>query len=244
MPISESLYAFFDVETTGLTTGVDEVSEVATILTDLQLQEIARIEMKVKLSRHEKMRPEAAKVNGYDPAVWDVEAKPFHIWQQWLDDEICKLFGPRGHVAIGIGMNPYFDRGIIEAYYYKPSRRFFPISYHLIDVAAISLCMKHAGFINVRDVKLATVMQALGLGVQTHRAMGDCEGALAIFKKGAELMRRGGERITTAVPDALTVQVHEPDTVADTATPYIQQVFPDVKLDPVRPQAKRPEAFL
>lgn len=211
MPVSESLYAFFDVETTGLTPGVDEVSEIATILTDLKLNELARIEMKVKLSRHEKMKPEAAKVNGYNPEVWDREAKPMAVWQTWLDTEIAKRFGPRGHVAIGVGMNPYFDRNMVEQFYYKPSRRFFPISYHVIDVAAISMCMKLAGFIDVPNVKLATVMEALGLGVQTHQAMGDCEGAMEVFKKGIELMRWGKERICLPAAKARSVVKEDGD---------------------------------
>jgi DNA polymerase III epsilon subunit-like protein len=190
-------------------------------------------------------------VNHYDPEVWDREAKPFTVWQKWLDDEISSRFGPRGHVAIGFGHNAAFDRGIVDQYYYKPSRRFFPISYHCIDTATVGMMMKLAGVIDVPNVKLATLMEALGLGVQSHQAMGDCIGAMEVFKRGADLMRMGSGRVTFPRKplDLLDEAPREQlSRVGRELGPLFAAPsgFPPVKLDPVRPQGSKggSESFL
>ncbi len=180
MPVHESKLIFFDTETTGLRPGHDEVVEIASIMTDLKLREVSRFEARIQFDET-KITPEAAKVNGYNPEEW-ADAVPFQEWKDWLQ-RLC----PRGNVAIGVGQNPRFDRDMIDFFYYKPA--FFPMSYHVIDVAAFSLAMKVAGVIEVPNVRLETMMEVFKLGKQTHRALGDCEAVLAIFKAIVKLFK-------------------------------------------------------
>jgi len=174
----EDVLAFLDVETTGLVPGRDEVCEIATIITDLSLKEIDRIVMKVKLTHPERMSPEAAAKNGYDPVVWAKEARPFVEWKMWL-----RKHTPRPRVAIPVGHNVGFDRDIIYEYYYKPGKEFLPLSYHKFDTVGIPLMLKVAGLLDVPNFRLETVKEAIGIKSVGHRAMADCEAAKALFEK-------------------------------------------------------------
>jgi DNA polymerase III alpha subunit (gram-positive type) len=175
--VKESFYAFLDTETTGVNPGTDEAIEIATVLTDLKYNEVARFDQKIQFT-HSKMTPKAAELNGYDPKVWAYEAVPFYHYQAFLTKHI-----PYGHVAIPIGHNVDFDRNILDQFYFKPYGKFFPLSYHKIDTMGISLLLRAAGVINVPDVKLATVCAALKIPhVDAHRAMGDLVASRKIYE--------------------------------------------------------------
>lgn len=177
MPVKESFYAFLDTETTGVTPGTDEVIEIATVLTDLKYNEIARFDQKIQFN-HSKMTPKAAEVNGYDPKVWAAEAVPFYHFQAFLTKYI-----PFGHVAIPIGHNVDFDRNILDLMYFKPYGKFFPLSYHKIDTMGIALLLRAAGVIKCEDVRLSTVCEALKIPhVDAHRAMGDLGAMRKIYE--------------------------------------------------------------
>lgn len=176
MAIIEDFFCFEDIETTGLVKGHDEVTEISTILTDLDFREISRFDAKIQFD-HNKMTPEVAKINGYDPKVWAFEARPFYEWQAWLDKHV-----PYPHVAMPVGHNVDFDYGIISERYYKPVGKFFRWSYHKIDTVGISLLLRAAKIINVPDVKLDTVCDALKIvSVGSHRAGPDMMKMRGIF---------------------------------------------------------------
>ena len=177
VPLLEDFVCFVDTETSGLDPTYHDIVEIAAIITDENLNELERYESKVKLRNPNRLDPGAAKINGYREEVWAKEARPFWEFQGWLSRLI-----PYGHVAIPVGHKVDFDRQFIESYY-KPIGKFCPIAYHMIDTAGLSMVLKLAGVIDVPDVKLGTVCQALKFQEQpTHRAMDDCEAAKRIFE--------------------------------------------------------------
>ena len=173
--VTETKLAFLDVETTGVVPGRDEVIEIATILTDLDLKEIDRFEAKIQFDAS-KMTPQAAAVNGYRPEDWK-DAVPFIKWSAWLERH-----NPYGQVSIPVGHNVEFDYAMIVERYYKPYGKFLALAYNKIDTRALAVAMRVAKAIDVPNVKLGTVADALGIKYSTaHRAMADAEICKEIF---------------------------------------------------------------
>jgi exodeoxyribonuclease-1 len=187
MPVRETMLAFLDTETTGLVAGTDEVVEIATILTDLDMREIARFEAKIRTER--KPPPEVAAINGWDEAVWAREAVDFGCWMRWLKQRI-----PFGEVAIPVGANVGFDRAIIADMYYPSHltpRTFFPLSYRCVDVCALGLVMKLAGpWADIPNCKLVTLAARVGHTHTAHRAMGDVEATMAVYRTVMDGLRQ------------------------------------------------------
>jgi len=185
-PPKETMLIFEDCETTGLVPGVDEVIEVASLLTDLNMKEVSRFHEKIKFDTS-KMTKGAAEKNHYDPKEWAFDAVPFYEYSHWLEKNI-----PFGSVATPIGHNPKFDRDIIWEGYYKPTNAFFKWGYRVVDTAAIAMGFRVAGIIQVENVKLATVADALDIDQgQSHTAWDDMLTSKAIFEKFVELVKKG-----------------------------------------------------
>lgn len=186
MTLAYDFIAFLDTETTGLVPGRDQVTEIATILTDLDLNEIARYHQRTYVSIP--VPPEVAAINGYDAAVWAREALPFDDWMNWLSDHV-----PRGHVAIPVGHNVSFDRDIIDRGYYKPRGLFCPLGLLKIDTVQFALTLRCAGLLDTPNYKLTTVSEALGIKHDAHRAMGDCLVSMEIFRRAVRSLRGGAD---------------------------------------------------
>lgn len=194
MSLVEDLLAFVDTETSGLVPGTHRVIEVATILTDLHGNEVARYDDRIEVPPDHEVSPEAARINGYDPAVWARTARPFSEYAAFL-----KRFVPYGHVAIPVGHNVGFDRRMLEAHY---GGAFFPLSYHVIDTVSLAAVLRAAGVIDAENLKLGTVCAALGIENRAeHRAMGDCEAARGIFRRCVDLVRVAGLGATIGDPE-------------------------------------------
>ena len=185
MPIKETFLCFVDTETSGLVPGRHEVIEIAAILTDIQNQEISRIEHKIKMNHPDRAEAKALEINHYDPQVWMTEAVPFRVFQDWLDRLV-----PYGHVAIPVGHHVSFDRAMIDEGYYKPYGKFCPLAYHFVDTMGFATALRTAGVILSDDDRLENVCRALGISTgEAHRAMNDCEASRKIFEYTLERLK-------------------------------------------------------
>lgn len=185
MPVIESFYCFIDTETTGTKEGWHEPTEVAAILTNRKLKEISRFYGKFQPRFPDRMDPEAQAVNGYDAEVWAREAIKPSAFKNWLEAQI-----PRPHVAIAVGYKAGFDRDIIAGSWYAKGE-FFKLAYRPVDLMTFSRGLESAGVIDVPNLKFATVMAAIGMKEQTHRAMDDCEAALEFYKIIMQALKDG-----------------------------------------------------
>lgn len=184
MPVKETMLIFVDTETTGLVPGKDEPIEIASLLTDLQMKEIARFHEKIQFD-HSKMTPEAAAVNHYDPKEWAFDAVPYYEYEHWLQKHI-----KFGEVATPVGANPKFDREILWKRYYEATNGFFKWGLRVIDIGAIAMALRVAGTIQVENVKLGTVAQAMGVETgMAHSAWDDMMAVKGIFEKFVEMVK-------------------------------------------------------
>jgi len=173
--LTEDFLLFVDTETTGLVPGKDEIVEIASILTDFDLNEISRFDHKILPTIP--VPKEVAAINGYDENVWKKEAVSFSKWKEWIHKSI-----PYSQLAIPVGHNVGFDRKMIEEKYYKPFKHFLPLSYHIIDTVSLAGLMKLAKLYNFTNLKLTTVMKEMNYEFEGHRAMNDCMASAEILK--------------------------------------------------------------
>lgn len=180
MAVREVGLAFFDTETTGFVPGKDQIIEVATVITDFQFNEISRFEAKIKPTVP--VPKAAADINGYNEADWKDAQPDLSEWKNWLSQHAkqWEVLNPVGH-------NIGYDIGMSRPYY-KPSE-WFPFSYHAIDTVVIAGLFKMAGILNIPNLKLNTVMKALDMGAQEHRAMADVEATIKITKMAAKMFK-------------------------------------------------------
>lgn len=181
MTPEEKFLLFVDTETTGTKAGWHEITEIAAILTDFDMVEISRFHQKIQIRFPDRWDPKAREVNkSYDPEVWAKEAVPFYHFQLWLKKHVVYPY-----VATPVGHQVGFDRDMIDESYYKPMGQFCQIGLRKIDTITLAMTMKVAKVINPKDMKLATVAEALGikLGDQAHSAMPDLEAMKQIFER-------------------------------------------------------------
>ncbi len=186
MALMEDYLGFLDTETGGLVPGKFPVIEVACIITDMKLKEVARFEKKIRLRKGDVVGPKAAAMNGYTPEVWAKEAVPMQTFMDFLSYRI-----PRGHVAVPIGHNIQFDIDMLREGYFSPIHQFFPFSFRKVDTIAIAMAMKVSGMIDVPNVKLTTVSEALGIEhSKAHTAMADVEVCKEMFQRTVSVFSR------------------------------------------------------
>lgn len=181
MALAETMLAFLDTETTGLEHGKDQVVEVAVILTQFDLTEIARYDKKIKPTIP--VDPIAAGINGYNKEEWDRDGVEFSDFDLFLRKHI-----PFGSIAIPVGHNIGFDMGILRGWHFK--NKFCPFSYHQVDTVSLVTVLKTKGKLNTPNLKLVTVAKALNLKNQpTHRAMADSLASMELYVRFEEFLR-------------------------------------------------------
>jgi oligoribonuclease (3'-5' exoribonuclease) len=174
--VSEFVFAFMDCEFGGLDPELHDITEVAVILTDYRLAELASGEWKVR-AREDRITPEAAEISGYTTDGWK-QALPL---RQVLT-EIGTLL-PKGRTAVPAGQNVRMDVQFLERAY-RRCKMPFPFDYHVIDLATLFYAWSLVAGETVAALSLRQAAVSAGLvdGAVPHRAMADARLTLETFR--------------------------------------------------------------
>ncbi len=170
------VFAFLDCEFGGLDPEKHDITEVALVLTDYRLAELAQGEWKVK-ARPDRITPEAAAIFGYDPAVW-AEAPSL---RQVLS-EIAQLL-PKDKTVVPAGQNVRMDVLFLEKAF-KACEMPWPFDYHVIDLATLYYAWSLVAGETVPALSLRQAATHAGLveGPVPHRALADARLTLETFR--------------------------------------------------------------
>ena len=175
--MSDFAFAFIDCEFGGLDPELHDITEIAVILTDYRLAELGTREWKVR-ARPERITPEAAEIQGYDPALWAAEALPL---RQVLGELAAML--PKDKVVVPAGQNVRMDVQFIERAYRSCALE-YPFDYHVIDLATLFYAWSLVVGEPVQALSLRQAATTAGLveGSVPHRALADARLTLETFR--------------------------------------------------------------
>jgi len=174
--LPELALAFLDCEFGGLDPELHDITEIAVVLTDYRLAELAAGEWRVQ-ARPERITAEAAVLSGYGPERW-ADAVPL---RQALG-ELTALF-PTGTLIVPAGQNVRMDVAFLERGF-KSCALPYPFDYHVIDLATLfyawSLVVGEP--VVALSLRQAAVTAGLIEGAVPHRAMADTRLTLESFR--------------------------------------------------------------
>jgi DNA polymerase III epsilon subunit-like protein len=165
-----------DCEFGGLDPELHDITEVAIVVADYRLAELASAEWKVE-ARQARITPEAAAISGYSADAWK-DAPPL---RQVLS-EITELL-PKGRIAVPAGQNVRMDVQFLERAYRNCDLP-YPFDYHVIDLATLFYAWSLVTGEQVSALSLRQAATTAGLldGAVPHRAMADARLALECFR--------------------------------------------------------------
>jgi len=174
--LSDFVFAFMDCEFGGLDPELHDITEVAVIVTDYRLAELASGEWKVA-ARADRITDEAAAISGYDAEAWR-DAKPV---RQVLSELAALL--PAGKTAVPAGQTVRMDVQFLERAY-KNCGTPYPFDYHVIDLATLFYTWSLVAGERVAALSLRQAGVTAGLieGAIPHRAMADSRLTLDAFR--------------------------------------------------------------
>jgi len=165
-----------DCEFGGLDPELHDITEIAVILTDYRLAELARREWKV-FARADRISEEGAAIGGYDEKAWD-GTPPLRQVLQELSDLM-----PANALVVSAGQNVRMDVAFLERGY-RGCQIPFPFDYHVIDLATLFYTWSLISGERVSALSLRQAALTAGLieNAIPHRAMGDAVLALETFR--------------------------------------------------------------
>jgi len=169
-------FAWLDCEFGGLDVEQHDITEVAVILTDYRLVELARAEWKV-LARTDRVSETAAQISGWTEAEW-ADAPGI---RQVLTEFTAML--PRGKTVVPAGQNVRMDVIFLERAF-KACELPYPFDYHVIDLASLFYAWSLVKGEPVAALSLRQAGVTAGLidGPVPHRAMADTQLTLDTFR--------------------------------------------------------------
>jgi oligoribonuclease (3'-5' exoribonuclease) len=165
-----------DCEFGGLDPELHDITEIAVIVTDYRLAELARGEWKV-LARAERISAEGAAIGGYDEEAWR-GAPPLRQVLGELSDLM-----PANALVVPAGQNVRMDVAFLERGYRNCGIP-FPFDYHVIDLATLFYAWSLISGERVAALSLRQAALTAGLieNAVPHRAMADTALTLETFR--------------------------------------------------------------
>ncbi len=172
----EFAFAFLDCEFGGLDPELHDITEVAVVVTDYRLAELASNEWKIR-ARPERITAEAANISGYTSEAWK-KAPPI---RQVLT-ELVELL-PAGKTVVPAGQNVRMDVQFLERAFRNCAIP-YPFDYHVIDLATLFYAWSLVAGETVAALSLRQAAVTAGLieGSVPHRAMADTRLTLEAFR--------------------------------------------------------------
>jgi DNA polymerase III epsilon subunit-like protein len=169
-------FAFLDCEFGGLDVENHDITEIAVILTDYRLAEIAQAEWKVR-ARADRISDEAAAISGYDPKAWEGAPGIRQVLTEFA--ALC----PPGKTVVPAGQNVRMDVLFLERAY-KSCEIPYPFDYHVIDLATLFYSWSLVSGETAGALSLRQAAMSAGLldGAVAHRAMADARLTLETFR--------------------------------------------------------------
>jgi DNA polymerase III epsilon subunit-like protein len=171
---------FTDTETTGLDPYDDEIIQIAAIKVMHHPEDPAKVvrldncTMELKIKPTKPVPPEVAKLNGYDPEVWEKEAVSLEeAMEKYEKFVMWTNFG---------GQNPAFDKAFIMQAFKKCGIDWPRMQgYRLIATEMLAWPLLLTG--KIPNVKQETLVNYFKLGKQTHDALDDVEQCVEIYTR-------------------------------------------------------------
>jgi oligoribonuclease (3'-5' exoribonuclease) len=175
--VPDFAFAFMDCEFGGLDLERHDITEIAVIVTDYRLAELASAEWKVR-ARPDRVSKEAAELQGYDAETWEREAVPL---RQALTE--LKALLPAGKTVVPSGQNVRMDVAFLERGY-QSCEIPWPFDYHVIDLATLyySWSLVAGEVVPALSLRQAANAAELVKGPVPHRAMADARLTLETFR--------------------------------------------------------------
>ena len=174
--MADFVFAFLDCEFGGLDPELHDITEIAVVLTDYRLAELASREWRV-IARPERVTAEAAEMSGYGPERW-ADAVPL---RRALSELSAML--PPGKTVVPSGQNVRMDVIFLERGY-RSCGIAWPFDYHVIDLATLfyawSLVVGEP--VSALSLRQAAITAGLIDGPVPHRAMADARLTLETFR--------------------------------------------------------------
>jgi DNA polymerase III epsilon subunit-like protein len=174
--VPDFVFAFLDCEFGGLDPELHDITEVAVIVTDYRLAELASGEWKVR-ARPERVTAEAAAISGWTAQGWK-DAPPV---RQVLTEFTGLL--PTGPTVVPAGQNVRMDVQFLERAF-KACGLPYPFDYHVIDLATLFYAWSLVTGEPVAALSLRQAALTAGLidHAVPHRAMADTRLTLETFR--------------------------------------------------------------
>lgn len=185
------MFCVVDTETTGLKPDYHEIIQVAVILCDDNLDEVARTSFRIRPKWIERADAKALEINGYQPRTWN--PKFFSHKKAFL--HLNKFFSAHNKYneeIVTVGQNVKFDMGFLSASYERESV-LFPFSYKTLDLMNVAKVWSAEKGIRIRKFTLGNLTEITGqVNRNPHDAEADAEVTLNILKWFVKDLKKGG----------------------------------------------------